>query len=293
MNKINLAIFQLIREKADHLREQINFSLEKYRREMAEARERAKAFKAEAEYIKAQKEIFSCIARAEIEKAGRAFGADVERYVETLQDQLGKHVSEPINGAFRDQLLTVSQFGIKPSETQIRALLKQNGGNSLGIQALSKVLTDVGSQYRISFRDMKEYEKDMRLIRELGIQPVYYDKEFHHEAVEVLGGVPVVQVRDDGTTYTTAQTFDSTSLQLASDLFGLNLDKVGGMATNWAADLSITTKGADAEDEAEPDSTTKLEDSEHDPVELARKLGRDKARAAAVYNELKHMEEML
>lgn len=294
MNRINLMIFQLIKEKAEHLREQTDNALEKYQREMNQAREKATVYKNEGQFIQAQKDILSGIARSEIVKAQRAFGADIERYCETLQDQLSEHVSEPINGAFRDQLGTIAQFGIKPSETQIRALLKQNGGNSLGIQALSKVLTDVGSRYKITSRAMEEYEADLRTIRQLAVQPISYNiMTYHHEAIEVLGGVPVVQTRDDGSTYTTAQSFDNDSLLAATALFNIGLDKVNGMAKSWAADLSITTKDVSADDEEEPESTTVVGDSDRDPIELAKKLGRDKARAAETYSELKTMTEML
>lgn len=289
MNFSNNQIFMLILASAGTFKQRVNDALRGYRAEMAKARTYAARFKAEDEILNSQRGILIATAQEQIQKAQRMFKTDLERYCEQLSEQLQNHVSEPLDASFRDQLQTLAQFGLKPSRTQIEALLKQNNGNAIGIAALAKVLADVGSEFVVSFRDIREYEADMQLIRNLGINPIAYDlgegieydsegASLHHEAVEVMSGLERLLVRDDGSTYTAGYHWDNTSLLAARNLFENATQRIGKMQDSWVCD--VTYRAAEEVASLEkPDAiesfetSTAIGESDAAAMERARDLG--------------------
>lgn len=296
MNHINTAVFQLIRTSAESLKESITASLQKYRKEVAEAAEESERYKDENGYLASRKHFFAELARGEIEKTQRIFQDKLSRYAETLTGELEKHVSTPLNGSFRDQLLTIAQFKIRPSRTQIEALLKINDGHPVGLQALTKVLSDVGSEFQIISKPIADYERDIKYIEQLAIQPISYDILYHHEAVEILSGTNIVQVRPDGRTFENGMTFDSTSLLAATSGFENAVDRIEGMGSSWAAD--VTYRSADEMSDHGPDrnveSSVSIEESDTQAVEIAKELGRQKAaQNRDILTDLQKAAEML
>ena len=302
MNKLNVAIFKLIVNAASTFKGRVNDTLRKYRKEMTEARKYAEKFKDEESILNSQKSILIAKAQEEIRKAQRMFASDLERYTEQLSEQLQNHVSEPLDAGFRDQLHTIAQFGLKPSKTQIEALLKQNSGNAIGISALSKVLSDVGSPYRVEFRAVEEYEKDLAKIRSLMVDPIAYDieeNELHPEAVEVMSGLEQVFSRDDGTTYRRGTFWTGQALLVACGTFDTTVEAIEHMQDSWISDVSFASaesiNEADTlkkellsslEDEPEQaeehESSTTIVDSDNQAIEFAQKYGKDAGRQPTI-----------
>lgn len=308
MNKLNVAIFKLIVNAAGTFKTSFSDALKQYRSEMEKARKYAAKFKDEESVLNSQRSLLVATAQEKIRKAQRIFASELERYTNQLSDQLQNHVSEPLDTGFRDQLHTIAQFGLKPSKTQIEALLKTNAGNAIGIAALSKVLSDVGSPYRVCFRNIEEYESDLQKIRRLMIDPVAYDIEnnpyaisadnLHHEAVEVMSGVEQLLVRDDGSTYTNGRHWDNTSLLIARSEFDIAVEDIEKMQHSWISDVSfraaeeqnesdklkselLSSIDADQEQAEEHKSSTIVTDSDNDALQLAMELGKASARSNA------------
>lgn len=304
MNNFTMSLFDLIINAADTLKESMTEALRKYRAEMTKVTEDAKVFKAEEEYISGKKTILVATAQEAISKAQRVFRSNIERYSEQLHDELERHVSEPINSDFREQLLTIAQFRIQPSETQIKALLKANNGNSVGLSAIAKVLDDVQSPYRVNFRETKDYEDDLKMIERWSIQPIAYDADYHHEACDVMRGQRIKRIRDDLSTFEDGTTFDSIALITGSADFENKKETVKSMKNSWVCDVSyalaeqhttaeqeaeklkneiLRSVGADPEpNDNEYKSSTSVEnDRSHEAMQLARELGKAAARSNA------------
>ena len=300
MNKLNVTVFKLIVNAAETFRTRVNSALLEYREEMDKARTYAAQFKDEENILSGQRKLLTSTAQEKIRKAQRMLAADLERFTDQLQDQLENHVSEPIDAGFRDQLLTIDQFGLKPSRTQIEALLKANNGNAIGIEALSKVLTDVASPYRISFRSIEEYEGDLQKIRSLMVDPITYDiddEKLHHEAVEVLSGLEKMFIGEDGKQYTTGVRWDSVALLTARHAFDSAVEDVKKMQQSWVCDVSfqaaesqnaadnlkaelLASVGAAPEQSEAYETSTKIDGS--DNLKLAMELGQAAAGKNAV-----------
>lgn len=312
MNQMNVALFKLIVNAAGTFKSRVNDALLEYRTEMNKARKYAEQFKDEQSVLNNQKSLLIANTREKIRKAQRMLASELERYTDQLTDQLHSHVSEPLDAGFRDQLLTIAQFGLKPSKTQIEALLKANGGNAIGIEALAKVLGDVESPYRITFRDITEYENDITKIRSLMIDPIAYDmngndrysdgESLHHEAVEVMSGLEQLFAREDGTTYTKGFHWDNVSLLIARGVFESTVEDIEKMQDSWISDVSFKTAEAQNDADnlkaeilesvgAEPDqaedheSSTKITDSDSEAMRVAKQLGKDSARKNAPMSE--------
>lgn len=311
MNQMNIQLFKLIVNAAETFKRRVNDALLVYRTEMNEARQYAARFKDETAVLNNQKSLLIASTQEKIRKAQRVLASELERYTDQLTDQLHSHVSEPLDAGFRDQLLTIAQFGMKPSKTQIEALLKTNGGNAIGIEALSKVLSDVESPYRITFRDITEYENDISKIRSLMFDPITYDmngtdqysegENLHHEAVEVMSSLERLFFREDGTQYTKGFRWDNISLLIARNAFESTIEDIEKMQQSWIADVSF--QAAEVQNEAEEqktdildsdgaetdqakqaedyESSTTITDSDSDAITLARKLGKESARKTA------------
>lgn len=297
MNNFTMSLFDLIINAADALKESMTETLRKYRAEMAKVTEDAKVFKAEEEYISKKKIVLVATAQEAISKAQRVFRSKIERYSEQLRDELEKHVSEPISSVFREQLLTIAQFHIQPSETQIKALLKANSGNQVGLSAIAKVLDDVQSPYRVNFRETKDYEDDLKMIERWSIQPIAYDMDYHHEACDIMRGQHIKIIRDDLSTYENGSTFDSIALIAGSTDFETKIEAIKAMKNSWVCDVSYalaeqhtTTEneilqdvGANTEsNNNEFQSSTSIENNEtYQAVQLAREIGKASAQTYA------------
>ena len=299
MNKLNVAIFKLIVNAAETFTTRITDTLIEYRKEMDKARKYAEQFKDEESILNGQRSLLIATAQEKIRKSQRMFASDLERYTDQLSDQLQNHVSEPLDAGFRDQLHTIAQFGLKPSKTQIEALLKVNNGNAIGIAALSKVLGDVGSPYQVCFRGIEKYEQDLQKIRSLMIDPICYDIKddpVHHEAVDVMSGLEQVYAREDGTTYTRGSHWDNTSLLIARNAFDSVVEDIKKMQHSWISDVSfqaaeeqnaadnlnaelLASLGTEADQEETYESSTTITDSNNDAMKLAKELGKASARA--------------
>ncbi len=308
MNKLNVAIFKLIVNAAGTFKTSVIDTLMNYRKEMEKAREYASQFKDENAILNGQRSLLVSTAQERIRKAQRIFASELKRYTDQLSDQLQSHVSEPLDAVFRDQLHTIAQFGLKPSKTQIEALLKANNGNAIGIAALSKVLSDVGSQYQINFRSIEKYESDLQKIRLLMVDPIAYDidnssydnsgQNLHHEAVEVMSSLEQIFARDDGTLYTRGTHWDNTSLLIARSTFESTIEDIEQMQHAWISDISfqaaeaqnnadnlktelLASVGIDPEQAEEHESSTKITDSDSEALQLAIELGKSTAKSNA------------
>ena len=294
MNRTNTEVFKLILSAAESFRYGMNETFASYRTDMSEARREASLYKDEEARLNARRSLLIATALERIQKLQRIFGEKMERYEETLREALENHVGEPLNASFRDQLSIIKQFGLKPSRTQLEALLRQNDGNAIGLEALRKVLTDVSSEFAINARTIGDYENDLALIRRMETDPIAYDLDFHAEAVEILQNAERKFIRPDGTTYSTGK-WDSTALLIASQKFDSNIAQIDGMQQSWIADVScssaeevdrvealrdelLASVGAES-DKGKVQSSTTIERSEASGVERAKMLGRQQASA--------------
>ena len=282
MNKMNVRLFEMIAEQGRLLSEDITEALRKYRKEMETVRQEAQAYKAEKEFIAGKQTVLSGIAQNSIKKAQMRYSDAVGRYVKELREQLETHVSEPILPSVREQLLTMQQFHIKPARTQIEAILTANKGNPIGLAVIGKVLEETGADYRLKYRTVQDYEKDLEAIERTGVEPIAYDSDYHTEFCEIFRDQYRKQILPDGRTIETGQKWDSVALLIANGDFSIKMNQISSMAGSWATDVSHEkAEMISAQDsmtpKQEPVSGTSLEENNDKGLEIATELGKRKA----------------
>jgi len=290
MNLINSKLIDLLLVAAENLRNEVTRALESYRNDVARERSVSQRYKDENEYFQQAQSKLAEIARAAIIKAERVFRGKCEDVAKEMSEQLRKHLSEPVNGQFRDKLAMISDFGLQPERMEIDDLISLNSGNQTGLAALQKVLEKVDSPFKLSYHTTADYQNDIKTVRELGLNVRYIPMEYHSEGCDIFRGQQLVYTYSNGNTL--GVTLDSVTLLRKSSDFENDIAKIRSLKGVWAADCSYTDAnrvseaqredGSPAESTPDPESATKVFD-ENDGVKVGRELGQRAARNTETY----------
>lgn len=296
MNKKNELLLQGIKSKAELYTKKVSDTLEGFNAMMERTKNEGAIRKDEKEYIRENTAKHTAATRAVLEKAASTFTSEVRDAAEELRNQLLDSLSHPVPAAVIQQLDILSKFHIKPTKTQIENLIDLNGGNILGLEAISSVLTASGSEYKVNFYDVADYEADLQTMERVAQTADHYvPLPCHHAGCMVYDGQRREMTRPDGTRYASGYTWDSVSLIGNQTAFDSHLSKIDEMTTRWVADVTtvemneVSAKikeeeaeaaraaGKDIPDEHDPVSTVTIEKTDDDAIALAKKIGAERA----------------
>ena len=265
-----------------------------------EARRYASRFKNEDEEFSARQRLLAETAREKIDKAGMAFDATLRDAINGLKRELSNHLGgASVSPDFQRELQLIRDFHLQPTMTELEHLVALSGGNAFSLGALSVVLKENKSYFKLHYPSTAILEKDLeKLISLLGT--VYIPLQCSVEGLEVYGGQPQVFRRQDGQTYQDGRRYDGTSLHIARVMFE-NVLKAAAedMPNRWAEAATYpaievaTAKAGD--DEADGTETGDSGTDNADPAirienasqtEIGRKLGAERARGEQKLNQV-------
>lgn len=235
MNRSNRNAFDRIKTAGTDYQNAVKEALFRFRQADAEAHEESKQYKDEARIYEAKRAAAVANARNAITLAENAMTGTISAEIDGLRDEAFQHIASRPNAAFLDCLKVYNDFGIQPSKFEVEGLLKQNGGNTLGIRAINRLLEKTDSKFRVEAPDGATFEKDLAALERLSRGGSMYSPiDYHTEMVEVFGGSPRLMHRDDGSTYDGGYKWDSVSLITARVGFEKSLADLDGMSERWS-----------------------------------------------------------
>lgn len=178
-----------------------------YRQELEKVRQRATAYKNEAEYISENAEQLVSTARQEIAAAEKEFCDTIHNEVApALRAELAAHITAQPKADFMRTLSYYQKFGVPVDEQEVKLLAYDCEGNFLALRCLSSIAEKSG--IKVSFPTTAEYSGIIDRLEKMAQPPLMYcPNEFLHEGVEVMGNKPLR--RADGTKYGEAGPVDS------------------------------------------------------------------------------------
>lgn len=321
MNLLNGKLFGDISVAKTQMDKKIEEALNDYAKKVAQAKQTAHAYKAEAEYVASSTKRAALEARTSIAAAQEAFAATVRDNAKELKSQYNRALSEPPSPTFNALFKTYHDLSICPTRGQAQSLLDAAKGNLLALQAVQQLLTRTDAPLRLNFNGPDVFEEDLAKIEELAQNANNYTgpHEKHMTAFEVFNGQPITWSRADGTEYKDGRKFDPVLHPMLQATFDFNMNQVNDMSSRWSSDVSYTladaiSKDVRQEEEAEtsliqdalrregapeseirewdlppvPESETAIHDEtvEKNAVALARELGAATSSAADVKGKL-------
>ena len=167
---------------------------------------------------------------AQLAENRTGFVRDVTDSVESLKKELHSLALERPNPIYADMLRNYGDFGVKPTLTEIEALLEVNAGCLAGVPMLNSVLARVGSDFHIDGCDIAALEKDVENLSRLGeLAEHYAPVENHSQICKVYAGTPRLGANGADT----GAVWDSVSLIMARAAFESAVESVGAMSERW------------------------------------------------------------
>ena len=233
MNRKAKISFTRIEGAATAYRAAVVEILTAYREKIARAKTDATQYKDElTRYAEAKASIVSDT-RRRLDEARSKLTETVKGEIETLRGLLHEHVSIRPTSIFSDTLKSYADFDLQPTETEIAALLKLNGGASLGLRALNSVLKKVQSPFRVDYTRTDQFERDLADLDKLGEQAACYAPlELYHEIIELYANTPNLRNGID-----VGDKWGSVSLMVQSQLFESAIDDLRAMSERWSAEV--------------------------------------------------------
>ena len=255
-----------------------------------QARENCKMFKDEDGRYKTALESLTAEARAQLDKKRAEFADAVANETEKLKKELHSLALERPNPIYADMLRNYADFGVKPTRTEVVALLEVNAGCLAGISMLNSTLARVGSAFHIDSNDIATLEKDIENLSRLGeLAGHYAPNEQHHAICQVYGGTPRLGANGADT----GSSWDSVSLIVQRGSFENAIKSLDEMSKRWsstAPSISQLKSYEDSEDATATAAEQFISDRQsaaanitqpYDGVEQARNIGKTKAEANA------------
>lgn len=297
MNLINKTLIDLLISSAETLRNEICNSLEKYRKDIALQKRISERYKDEQNYYREQQTKLAAIAREEIAKAERVFTTKVNDYTKQMEEQLKKHLAEPVNPQFREKLSLLADFGIQPEKIEVEDLIQKNGGNQLGLTALAKTLEKVDSPYVLKYHTTADYQNDIESIRNITMNMKYIPAEYHHEGCEIYKGIRFDQVLPNGAVLHGGLSFDSIALITCRIGFENTIESIKQLKDVWSADCSYTEADQNSlgQNENKPISGTSVEGDKvsKDVLNIAREIGQQKAKTQVKVSDVFKQQNLI
>lgn len=235
MNKGILQGFNRIKTAGASYENAVKEALFRFRQADEKAREESQVYKDAEGVYRARRAAAIANARNAVERAENAMKGAISIEVDALREELFNHFTTRPTAVFLDCLKVYSDFAIQPSKLEIEALVKMNGGNTLGLRAINKLLEKCDSKYRVEAPNSTDFENDLAALeRMINGAAMYTPAEYHIDACACFGGTPRLMYRDDGSSYDGGYRWDSVSLITARTRFEKRVESLDGMAERWS-----------------------------------------------------------
>ena len=287
MNRNCKSSFDTIIGSATAYRSAVAAVLDSFSKKEQQARQDSAQYKDENTRYKTALESLTAEARAQLDKKRAEFTDAISNETEKLKKELHSLVLERPSVIYADMLRNYGDFGLKPTRTEIEALLEVNSGCLVGFSMLNSTLARVGSDFHIDGCDIATLEKDAKDLYGLSELAAHYaSNEQHHALCQVYAGTPRLNGGRD-----TGDTWSSVSLITQRAMFESAVKSVDAMRERWSnLAPSITQlkdyKGAEDASAADLFLSDRKDASAHieknsSGVEQARNIGKTKAEANA------------
>ena len=299
MNLINKTLIDLLMNASETMKEDIASALREYRNELQHQKSIATQYKDEAGYLAGQQTKYAEIARTAVYRALRIFKAKAEETAKQMEEQLRKHLHEPVNAEFQQKLMMISQFGLKPERMEVEDLISLADGNQTALSALKAVLEKVQSPYHLNFHATAAYEQDIENVRSISRNAFFIPLEFHPEGAEIFNGQQFLYTYPSGSQI--GHTLSGTDILLRSTEFGTTLANIAALKDIWTKDCSysladqageieteaqeemnarLQAEGMEPEPIANPESGVSLDNSSAEGIRIAKELGKQNSAGA-------------
>ena len=226
-------IFERAAGAWDKYKEREQEALSFYRQELEKVRQRATAYKNEAEYISENAEQLVSTARQEIAAAEKEFCDTIHNeVVPALRAELAAHITAQPKADFMRTLSYYQQFGVPVDEQEVKLLAYDCEGNFLALRALASVAQKSGVS--VKFPPIKEYSGIIDRLERMAQPPLMYCPfDYLTEGVGVLPDTPLR--RSDGSMYGTSGRPTSTGLIISTQGMEATMKAVVEAGDTWSA----------------------------------------------------------
>lgn len=280
MNRSVQKNFDEIKGAASSYRDSISYALTQYRNTMQRIETDATAYKDESAYITPRKAEAVDKARAAIGEAHKQFTETVNANVGKLRNELTAHILVQPSPALINAIDLYNKYHLTATRSDIDAMLSMAGGSTLGLRCVNAMLENTGSNYRVSFPSIDNYEKDLESMMTLpGVGEHYAPAEFHHENVAIWKDTPMLTYNSDGSTTDSGRSWDSVSLLTAGGAFESRVKALGELQARWSDNViptvyDTTIYGEDGAAQFVADRSATAKSAEINPADNSAARGR-------------------
>lgn len=240
MNKYTKTTMQEIQDAIEDYRHNVKKALHSYRQQMEKAETEASLLKDEESYLAGKKAKADVAARLDIQSAEYALCTDLKLRIAELRTDLHKHLITAPSEKFTAALRIYSDFGLKPSIEEVRALLELAAGSTLGIRALNSVLRK-NNMKPVTAPDATDFEADLAALDRLAEGNfMWSDSDHLHELTAIFKGMPQPERMPNGTYRTGGHRWDSISIVTATGDFNARVSALDEMQARWSENVLPT-----------------------------------------------------
>lgn len=297
MNRTNKRIFDNIKAAEAAYNHDAEAALMEYAKQKRTIEAEAAKLKDETTYRQQHLAEAKQAARLGLKRAEDQFRSTVRTAREDLNRELKAAIKTVIPAGFSEAMKFYRDTGLTPSKTETEALLETGGKSLLAVQAVAKLLDDLGAPIRVDAPTVASFEADVAELDELAAGPLFHAPDaLHSEAVEIMRGTPkptwtAAGWRDVG------EMWDQGVEVIAQRVAVLSrLQRILDRENAWSSDVTCELREREHEDAVkiekevaeitgenispdEPESTVTITDAADDAaIEVARELGRRDAR---------------
>lgn len=254
------------------------------------------------EYVQEKQAILTAEARKRIRAAQDVFQTSARETAKSLESQLQDAAFEPISSGFLRLAETLSKFNLAPNRLELDTLVSLAEENMTAIRVIDGLLKQTNAPFVLHYKDADDFVGDLELLKQLATDDYFCSPvAVHHQMCEIFRDQKISR-DEESISFKRGETFNSVSLLICSQSFGMAMGKLEAMIPSWGAGVRFEAADAlsremeqqerDVADllEREPElpdykSPTQVQESGEDGTALAVELGREAAAAKAPVSE--------
>lgn len=145
------------------------------------------------------------------------------------------------NTVLVEEVRLYTDFGLKPTRTEVEALRDLNGANFLGCRLINAMLKKNDADWRLNTSDVADFEKDMKdLDAWANADSLTVPADFRGELVEIMTGEPHLQRIADGSLMVLGFRWDAADVTICSEGFRAMVSNLDKMSERWSTDTVPT-----------------------------------------------------
>ena len=280
MNRSVQRNFDEIKGAASSYRDSISYALAEFRNTMLRVEAESAKYKDEVAYIAPRKTEAVDKARAVIGEAHKQFTETVNANVSKLRDELTAHILVQPSPALINVIDLYNKYNLTATRSDIDAMLSMAGGSTIALRCIDAMLENTGSNYRVSFPSIDNYEKDLEAVAGLPrVGEHYSPTEFHHENVAIWKDTPMLTYNSDGSTTDSGRAWDGVSLLTVGSAFESRVKALDEVQARWTDSViptvyDTTIYGVDGAEQFVADRNATAKTAEINPADNSAARGR-------------------